>query len=85
MRVDDARVRRERDRALEIGGAPGKDNPAVSLRERAVGDDLETALIGPSPRRGAGAGDQLAAVAQDQHGGAVRVPSQPRLADRRPV
>ncbi len=68
MRVDDARVRGERDRALEIGSPPGENDPAVSLSERTVGDDLETTLVGPSPRGGAGAGDQLAAVPQDQHG-----------------
>ena len=67
-RLDDPRVLRQRNRALEIRRRPGEDDAAVGGRDRAVPDEIEPPLLRPAPRRRPGAGDELTAVSQDQQG-----------------
>ena len=66
--VDHARVAGNRDGTLEVACGSGKDDAVADGREGAVSDDLEPALIDSAPRRRAGTGDELTAVAQNQHG-----------------
>ena len=78
--VDDARVAGNRDGAFEIGCGSGKDDALARRREGAVGDDLEPTLVGSAPRRGSGTGDELTAMAENQHGAGRLAPfvSRPR-------
>src|SRR5438128_694664 len=65
--VDDVRLRSGGQRSWEIPVRAGKQNALALGRDGAVLDDGQVALIHAAPRRAAGAGDQLADVADNQH------------------
>ena len=67
VRVDDVGVVGNRYLPFELSSRAGENNPAIDGGERAVSDGFKTALVGTSPRRRSGAGDELSAVAQNQH------------------